>query len=215
MSNADISGAFQRPTLVDYLFVAEHETLNLGLKLYVGALEVGLIGIDVGRVTFAELPGATGNVAVSLLSQLSSARIMAQSWAPRTPNVLAPWRELIDRSQWDSSAGRSRRLVQIRAELHELDAELTAESGVHSCPTPPMSGQMSGQQAKAQRIAGELLDWAAIEAYLGGQLEQAQILVDRRERMWPGELTCVANLERLHLRLLEDEISMSVAEDSQ
>ena len=40
MNHADISGSFQRPTLVDYLIVAEHETLDLGLKLYVGALEV-------------------------------------------------------------------------------------------------------------------------------------------------------------------------------
>lgn len=207
MSNADISGAFQRPTLVDYLFVAEHETLDLGLKLYVGALEVGLVGLEAGRVVYAELPGATGNLAVSLLSQLPSVRLMPETWAPRTPNVLVPWRELIDGRQWETSAGRSRRLVQIRAELRELDAEQAAESGVFSCPPRPPS-----DTAKAQQIAAELLDWAVIETYLSGELEQARALADRRERLWPGELTCAANLERLRLRLLENEIATDVAE---
>lgn len=208
MNHADISGSFQRPTVVDYLIVAEHETLDLGLKLYVGALEVGLVGLEAGRVVYAELPGASGNLAVSLLSRLPSARIMPESWVSRTPNVLAPWRELIDGRLWGSSAGRSQRLATARAELRELDAELAAESGVYSCPLP----QPSGDEGQAQRLAAELLDWAAIEAYLCGEVEQARLLVDRRERLRPGELTCAANLERLRLRLLEDELAADVAE---
>lgn len=210
MSNAHISGAFQRPTLVDYLIVAEHETLDLSLKLYVGRLDVGLVGVAAGKVVYAELPGAEGKLAVSLLSRLPSARIMAETWAPRTPNVFAPWRELIDGSQWASSADRSQRLVQIRAELRELEAETAAESGVFSDPPAPRAA--GGDEARAEKIMSELLDWAGIEAYLSGDLEQAQALIDRRERLCPGQLMCGANLERLRLRLLEDEIAASVTE---
>ena len=154
MNATHVSGALRRPTLVDYLIVAEQDSLDLSLRLYVGALEVGLIGIETGRLVYADLPGATGDLAISLLSRLPSPRVVPEAWASLTPNIHASWRDLVDGLEWDSPLGRSRRLVLIRAELRELDAQVT--SGLRPCPGP----QPSGDAEKALAIVTELLDWA-------------------------------------------------------
>lgn len=207
-SNADISGAFQRPTLVDYLIVADHEQLDLSLHLHIGALEVGQLGVSGGQVVFAELPGATGDAAVSLLAQLPNARIMPEAWTTKPTNVSTPWRELIDERLWKASPGRKQRLAQIRAELRELDAEIAAESGVYAVPRP----ELNDDDARALRIAAELIDWVAIEAYLHGEVDRAHVLMSQRERLRPGDLISAANLERLRLRLLEDELASGIAQ---
>ena len=206
--SADISGAFQHPTLVDYLMVVEHDPIDLCLHLYVGALEVGIIGVRGGRVVHADLPGASGNTALSLLARLPDARITPEPWTERANNVEGAWRQLVDQGQIANSPGRRQRLSQIRAELRELDAELAAESGVYEIARP----EPSSADASALRVATELLDWAVVEAYLVRDIEGARILAERREQLEPGDLTSAANLERLRLRLLEDEIAADVAE---
>ena len=209
--SADISGAFQRPTLVDYLIVVEHDSIDLCLHLYVGALEVGIIGVRGGRVVHADLPGASGNTALSLLARLSDARITPEPWTERASNVEGGWRQLVDQGQIANSPGRRQRLAQIRAELRELDAEIAAESGVYEIAQP----EPSSAGAPALAVATELLDWAVVEAYLVRDIEGARALAERREQLKPGDLTSAANLERLRLRLLEDELVAGVAEVTQ
>jgi biotin carboxyl carrier protein len=209
-THADISGAFQRPTLVDYLIVAEHQRLDLALHLHIGALEVGVIGVSGGGVVHAELPGASGDPAITLLARLPDTRIMPERWTPRVTNVDRPWRELIPESMQESSPGRSQRLAEVRAELQELAEELAAEE-----PAAEEPASSSQADARAKRMAAELLDWAAIEAYMSGGVERARTLVQRSEEVRPGQLICAANLERLRLRLLEDEIATEVAEAAQ
>lgn len=206
--HADMSGAFQRPTLVDYLIVAEHQQLDVRLQLFVGALEVGVVGVSGGRVVHAELPGASGDAAVVLLARLPDMRIMPERWTGGVTNVEASWRELIDLGLQDGSAGRSQRLAQVRAELGELAAELADDPD-------PREPACDATDARAQQTAAELLDWAAIEVYLRGDVDRARTLVLRSDQLFPGQLLCAANLERLRLRLLEDEIAQDVAEDSQ
>lgn len=205
---SDISGAFQRPTIVDYLIVAEVQELSLTLNLYIGALAVGVIGISGGRVVYAEIPGAQGDTALSLLTRLPNARVMPEPWTARITNIQRPWRELVGESMWAQSPGRSRRVVQIRAELRELETESSQDQA------PARAAEPSNATASAQRVATELLDWASITAYLRGDLDQARRTLACREQLSPCELMCAANLERLRLRLLEDEIAETVSEVS-
>ena len=205
-TNADISGAFQRPTLVDYLIVAEHEGLDLGLHLHIGALEVGRVEVRGGQVVFAELPGAAGDAAVSLLARLANARVMPERGLAGQANVETPWRELIDEAQWASSPGRKQRLAQIRAELRELDGEPAAESGVYEVPS-----DLDADDHRVARTAAELIDWVAIETYLEGDVDRARALFEQHERLRPGEIVNAANLERLRLRLLEDDLTEGIA----
>ncbi|MCA9696473.1 MAG: hypothetical protein KC431_03025 [Myxococcales bacterium] len=205
-STADISGSFQRPSLVDYLIVAEHQSRDLGLRLWIGALEIGLIAVCAGEVAYAELPGAGGDTALTLLAKLP-ARVTPEPWVGRDRNVHKPWRELIDEQQWGNSPGRSQRLTAIRAELAELDeetGELDSQTGAS------VLADETEVPTRARRVSVELLDWLAIEAYLEGEREQARALLTVRERSAPGDLLCAANLERLRLRLLEDDIEASV-----
>lgn len=209
--SADISGAFQRPTLVDYLIVVEHDSLDICLHLHVGALEVGVIGVRGGRVVHAELPGAKGDTALSLLARLPDARVSAERWTQLATNVDRSWRSVVEPSSLDNSPGRRQRLTQIRAELRELDAEIAAESGVYAIEGP----QPVSVDARTLKVAAELFDWAVIEAYMSGSVEAARSLAERREQLKPGDLTSAANLERLRLRLLEDELAAGVAEVTQ
>ncbi|NVB42565.1 hypothetical protein G6O69_32375 [Pseudenhygromyxa sp. WMMC2535] len=209
--NADVSGSFQRPTLVDYLIVAELQSLDLGLRLWIGALEVGLVGLRDGQVTHAELPGASGDPALTLLARLP-VRITTELWSTELHTVRSPWRELVDESIWGASPGRAQRLEAIRSELQELFSEpkqrLIEE-------IDPVEVQEDHALTRARRLATELLDWAAVEAYLGGDRERARRLLGQREQLLPGDLLCAANLERLRLRLLEDEITASVGDSDQ
>lgn len=205
---ADISGAFQRPNPIDYLLVAESLCLDVGLNVHVGRLEVGLIGLRGGRVMFADMPGASGHTALSLLVRLSNARVMVNRWTAHAVNVEAPWRELVGEGDGRWSVGRAQRLAEVEAELRELDGESAADSGAYE-----IAGVRSvDADAPARRVVAELLDWGVSEAYLGGELEHARMLACVRERVQPNDLLAAANLERLRLRLLEDEFVAGVAE---
>lgn len=202
-ANTDISGSFQRPGLVDYIIVAENLRLDVELRLWIGALEVGLVGIAGGQVFYAEIPGATGDTALGLLARLP-ARVTPEAARTRESNVQAAWREVIDERAMGASAGRLQRLEAVRSELAELASESAGEAVV--------AAVVDGDEtdARARRGVAELLDWAAVEAYLGGDVERARLVLIDRERIQPGDLLCAANLERLRLRLLEDEIEACV-----
>lgn len=204
---ADISGAFARPTIVDYLIVAELEQLSLTLHIHVGALRVGIIGVNGGRVVFAELPGAEGDTALSLLTRLPKARVMPEPWTPHVSNVQASWRALVDGDLEHEAPGRSQRLSQIRAELRELESEAAQT-------TDGREAEIAPAELEAAPAAAELLDWAGVEAYLRGDIDGARAIFAQRDALCPGDLICAANLERLRLRLLEDEIAATVSEVS-
>lgn len=209
MSNvAELSGTFQRPNLVDYLLVAEHQKLTVGLHVHVGRLDIGIVGVHAGQPVHADMPGASGNTAFTLLARVSSARIVPSCWQHEVANIHKPWRELVSENEPALANGRTQRLAQVRAELRELDSERAAESGVFEL----VERKRDHEHPLAARVAAELVDWAVVEAYLRGELEQARCLVGHRERLCPGELISAANLERLRLRLLEDEFVAGVAE---
>lgn len=205
--NADTSGSFHRPTLLDYLTVLEHETLELCLEVHVGALEIGLVGVQRGAVVHAQLPGASGPFALQLLAKLPNTRLSPQRWRECEANVSAPWRELLEPHPEEQPAGRRQRLSLVRAELRELDAELAAESGVYEIPRP----EPGPVERKALDIVGRLFDWCAIDSYLEGEIEVARALVQRRGQI-QADILALANLERLRLRLLEDELTAKVEE---
>jgi hypothetical protein len=204
-NNADISGVFQRPTLMDYLVVAESQKVDAGLNVYVGRLEVGLVGLSGGRVVYADMPGASGNTALSLLARLSNARIVINQWSAHLANVDRPWRELVGEPDPNAAVGRAQRLAEVRAELRELDSERESESGVYD-----RIENNTGDLGLARRVAAELLDWAVIDAYTSGDFEVSRELASAREIVAPGDLLAAANLERLRLRLLEDEFVSGV-----
>jgi hypothetical protein len=205
----DVSGVFDRPDLIDYILVAEHQQLDLCLRVYVGRLEIGLIGVHVGSPVYADMPGATGNTAFALLARLSNARIVPSRWKYDTTNIDSPWRELVGGGEQVSPAGRTRRLADVRSELRELDEELAQEQ---SGEIEREVGSHDDEQQLALKVAAELLDWRVVEVYLRGDFEHARRLAGQRERLQPGELLPAANLERLRLRLLEDEFVAGVAE---
>lgn len=206
MSNAaELSGSFQRPNLVDYLLVAEHQKLEVALHVHVGRLDIGIVGIHAGLAVYADMPGAMGNTAFALLARVSNARIVPSRWQHAGGNIDKTWREIIGESEPALATGRTQRLAQVRAELRELDSERAEDSGV-------FQHQHQHQHQLAARVAAELVDWAVVEAYLRGEIDLARGLVVQRERICPGELLPAANLERLRLRLLEDEFVAGVAE---
>jgi hypothetical protein len=209
MSNvAELSGAFQRPNLIDYLLVAEHQQLAVGLHVHVGRLDIGIVGVHAGQPIHADMPGASGNTAFSLLARVSNARIVPSRWQHDVGNIDKPWRDLVSEDEPALATGRSQRLAQVRAELRELDSEGAEGSGVFERVEP----ERDHEYHLAARVAAEIVDWAVVESYLRGEFEHARGLIVHRERLCPGELLPAANLERLRLRLLEDEFVAGVAE---
>jgi hypothetical protein len=209
MSNAaELSGSFQRPNLVDYLLVAEHQELDVGLHVHVGRLDIGVVGVHAGRAIHADMPGASGNTALALLSRVSNARVVPRRQQYDIQNIDKPWRELIGENEPSLATGRAHRLAHVRAELRELASERAEDSGVYEM----VERTRDPEHHFAARVMAELVDWAVVEAYLCGEIEQARCLVVQRERLCPGDLLPAANLERLRLRLLEDEFVAGVAE---
>ena len=200
---ANVSGAFMRPTLTDFLQVAEADRLLLDLLLHVGPLEIGLIGVDAGRVVHAELPGSVGDSALALLLQMPGIQVVPERGRRRTPNVERAWRELADAEQLRATPGQAWRLEHVRAEIAELVDVEPSEAPLDAASEP---------DAELVAMIGALLDWAAADACLRADNERAHALLSLRERLCAPEIVCAANLERLHLRLLEDEIAASVVE---
>lgn len=207
--NVDTSGSYQRPTLIDYLVVLEQEELEISLHVHVGTLEVGVVSVQQGAVVHANLPGATGDSALKLISQLPNTRISPEVWTNPEPNITAPWRDLIPVQDYDQSVDRRQRLSLVRAELRELDAELAAESGVYELPT----SEPGPIERKALRIVGSLFDWSALDAYLDDDIEDARSIMQKRTQI-ASDPIALANLERLRLRLLDDELAADFAEVS-
>ena len=199
---ASVSGAFMHPLLVDYLLVAEEVRATVDLHLYIGRLELGLIGLNRGEVEFAELPGSAGDEALVLLARMPGTRVSAEPRHSRGANVTRPWREAVEPGQLESCPGQAWRLDAVREELAELAEE---ESSTES----PARLEHDRDPLLVE-IIGELLDWAAASACLADDIERAHALLVRRVQLCPTELICAANLERLHLRLLTDDIASSV-----
>jgi hypothetical protein len=192
--------AAERPRLIDFVIVAEQQELDVGLRLWVGAVDVGLVGISAGRVVFAELPGAVGDVALQLLASLPEARVVPESWTIRVTNVESHWRTLVNQREIAGSVARVQRLVAARDALRSCVSNVAVVSveGIEV-------GEPGGH---ALQIGLELLDWAAIGAYLDGDLDRARRLLERRTLLGRGNLICRANLERLRLRLLDEELEV-------
>ena len=203
---ANASGAFMRPKLVDYLLVAEELELSVCLRLFIGRLELGVIGLERGKAVFAELPGSEGDAALALLMRMPGTRAVAEPWSARGPNVETQWRDMAQAEQLASSPGLAWRLDAVRGELMELDEP--------SCPPLVDNNHSAEPSSDALRVAGILLDWAAADACLDDEIKRAHALLTRRVALCRTELICAANLERLHLRLLADDIVTSVAEES-
>lgn len=200
--STNTSGAFMRPSLIDYLLVAEREQLRVGLLVHVGRLELGLVGVDGGRVVYAELPGSSGDLALALLTQVPGTRVVPQAWDGRPANVERSWRELVSDQQLNAAPGLAWRLDHVLAELAEID-ELER----------PADDVTPTHDPSVRDAVAELLDWGAAHACLHADIGRAHALLTRREQLCAPDLVCAANLERLHLRLLEDEITTAVAEE--
>ncbi len=187
----------ERPRLVDFLIVAEHRVLDIGLRMWVGAIEVGLVGTSAGRVVFAELPGATGDAALQLLASLTEARVVPETWTTRVTNVESHWRRLISEGV-PASGGRGPRLAAAREALRDW---IDGDGESYEADEP---------NSRAMRLAIELLDWAAITAYLAHDLARAERLLERRKAIGAADAVCRANLERLRLRRLDEELDSTL-----
>lgn len=197
-----------RPALIDYLLVVEELELSVELHLFIGRLELGVLALADGRVCFAELPGSTGDAALALLARMPGTRVVAEAWVPRIANVECTWRDVIEQEELASSPGRAWRLDAVREELEELGeaAKPNLPRLVHSRPATELASPL-------RDVVGLLFDWAAADACLADDIEAAHALLTRRVELCPTELICAANLERLHLRLLADDIATSVARE--
>jgi len=187
------SAPVERPYLVDFLIVIEDQKLDIGLRLWMGAIEVGLIGISAGRVVFAELPGATGDAALRLLASLTGARLAPESWTTRGSNVDLQWRGLVDEHESVGPAVRKERLAAARDALKDW---ISSDFGGSEDEAP---------NGRAQRVVLDLLDWCSVVAYLDGDLDRTEELLVRRRSLGPDTSICSANLERLRLRRLDGE----------
>lgn len=208
---AHITNSGERPRLVDFLLIAEDQQIDVGLRVWVGAVDVGLVGIASGTVVFAEIPGTAGDPALKLLAILSGARFVPEAWTTRVTNVESSWRTLVDERELLASADRAQRLAAARDELQRRAGSVrehsaraseasSEDSGVFGCDEPDESTR------RALRLGLELLDWGAISAYLRGDLDRARRLLERREQLQPGDLICQANLQRLRMRILDQEV---------
>ncbi|EDM78498.1 hypothetical protein PPSIR1_33324 [Plesiocystis pacifica SIR-1] len=202
--HTDMSGSFRWPTLIDYLVILDDLAVDIGLRAWIGALEVGFVGVADGRPVFAEIPGARGDTALTLLARLPAARVVPEAWTKANPNIEQDWRGLVDLSSWEAIPGRSQRLASVRSELLEFRAD--GRRGERSETFVDDDAEL----AREHKIVAQLLAWAAVEAYLGGDLESARALIVRRDSVAPSDLVSAANLERLRLRMLEDELAASV-----
>lgn len=209
MNTHTLASASQQPSLIDYMSVAEAEQLDLELRLYVGAFEVGLICLRAGVVTHAELPGAQGDAALALIARLPNLSPMPEPASERPTTVAQPWRELIDEDLWRGAAGRSTQLAQARSQIH---GQLGAVTRL-AVPEASAAAASPAANDRARQVTADLLGWAAIEAYLAGQLERAHSLAVRRAQLSTDDVVGAANVERLRLRLLENEITASLTGD--
>jgi len=189
------SAPVERPYLVDFLTVIDDQKLDIALRLWMGSIEVGLIGISTGRVVFAELPGATGGAALQLLASLTEARLVPEPWTKRESNVDLQWRALVNEHEPVSSTVRKQRLAAAR---HALQGWILEDLGGSEDEAP---------NDRAQRVVLDLLDWSSIVAYLNGDLDRTEELLSRRKSLGPTDTICSANLARLRLRRLDDEFS--------
>jgi len=188
-----------RPTLVDYLIVAEQTRVDVELRVYVGMLELGVISSEAGRVTYAELPGSVGDRALALLLQVPGTRVVAEPPRGRAANVMRAWRDLVIGDHLGAATGRAWRLDHVRAELDEIGASEAPAAAAPGADDPELAA-----------ITAELLDWAAADACLDEDFDRAHALMAWRNQLCPPDLVCASNLERLHLHLLEDEIVASL-----
>ena len=202
-----VSSSNERPGLLDYLLVLEHGRLDVGLKVWIGALEVGFVGVAEGRAIHAELPGASGDAALSLLLRMSGAHVTLEPWQP-VPGEMSSWRDLMEAGQGEASAGRPQRLARARAELAGQGGLRSGVSGREVEAEAP--AQVGEEHERASRAVARMFEWAAVESYLVGELDEASELLRRASRLESTGWVSVANLERLRLRLLEAEIEASV-----
>lgn len=206
MVSPDMSGAHQRPELIDFLLVSEHDRLSATLELRLGAIEVGLVEVSGGHVTHAELPGVTGDAALTLLARMTNLHVNPEPGQPRLATITRPWRVFFGEQALASSPARTEGRHAARA--------LLAEVGSSPGPLPEPSDIVPSGAGPTPlaRVAATIFDQAAIQAYLDGELAHARALLVQRERLAAGDLLANANLERLRLRLLEDELVSSVSE---
>lgn len=94
-------------TFADYLAYAETLKLTMRLDLFLGALEVGRLDVLRGVVVHAEMPGANGNEAFRLLTQLPRCEVtitLVDDGDILEQTVDKPWRELITHQPRPESA---------------------------------------------------------------------------------------------------------------
>lgn len=212
MAPMDMSGSFRWPTLIDYLVLLDEEDVSVGLRLWIGALEVGFVGVETGQVCVARMPGVDGRMALGLLAELPGVRVVPEPWIADERNVEGHWeghwegrwRELVDWSVWESLPDRTQRLGQVREELEAI------RSGSEPTRADSGSNEDGDDRRRARALAAGLLRWVGIEAYLDGDLEGARGFLSGEAALLPGEIVTAANLERLRVRLLEDELAASV-----
>ncbi|NVB40498.1 hypothetical protein G6O69_21840 [Pseudenhygromyxa sp. WMMC2535] len=211
----------ERPLVTDYLRVAEHEGLDLELRLRLGAVEVGLIAVREGAVVDAEFPGVEGDAALELIAEIAGLRVEPTASQARPRRITANWRTLFASQLRADDPDRVTRTklayAQLRA-LALLDGEAQAQPQARaktrpasspSTPTTSSSPALSSaslaildSQDAAEQALLELMHFGAIEAYLRGDLELARVAASRCAAL-SGSATDRANLERIRLRQLE------------
>lgn len=198
-------GERERPALVDYLLVAAREKLELSLRLRLGALELGQLGLEDGRVVHAQMPGASGNLALELLARVPGTRVEPGPAVDEAANVNRDWREVFAGALKARSSGRTARRGRVYAELRGLgllDEDDERDPGASMSMTT-LSVTEHALELSAATL--ELLGRAALEAYLRGDLDQAQALFSRCVHLSPESRCCRTNLERVRLRILDEE----------
>ncbi|MFV8751519.1 tetratricopeptide repeat protein [Nannocystaceae bacterium ST9] len=201
-SSQSLIDANGRPGLVDYLRVASRDSLTFELRLRVGAIACGRLAIRDGRVIHAEMPGATGDLALELLGRVPNLRAEPGALGESEVSLRQPWTHslaaVIEQTQ-DESAHLRR--ARVYAELRALGL---------GPPTDPPSAAVNHsfsrlQLGRARRSAARLLRRAGMLAYLAGDLERARRCYERALTLRPRDLESRANTERIRARMLDGE----------
>lgn len=193
--------AYSRPRLIDYLQIASHESLTVELQLRLGAIACGRLAIREGRVIHADMPGASGELALELLGRVPNLRVEVGALGETETTVTRSWTSVLG-SAGDQDEHASVRRAQVYAELRHFglgggSKELTSTTTAHSFS--------SLQLRRAQRVAATLLRRAGLLAYLGGDLDRARRCYERVLALRPRDIESRVNAERIRARMLDDE----------
>ncbi|MFV8751521.1 tetratricopeptide repeat protein [Nannocystaceae bacterium ST9] len=156
-----------------------------------------------GRVVHAEMPGATGELALELLGRVPDLRVEVAAASGVDPaTVERPWLAILgsvaDRVD-DEHA--SMRRARVYAELRELGIGV----GPALVALPPTPSYPAVKLRAARHVAASLLRRAGLLAYLADDLDRARRCYERALTLRPRDAASRVNAERIRARMLDGE----------